>query len=211
MAIDYTIKAYPTVYKGMRYRSRLEAKWSAFFDVLGWQFQYEPEDLGSWSPDFQLITAGGLHPVFIEVKPISAFDRPTADRMERAAAGRGQSNVLLVGIAPLLPASSAETPDDAIGIWESSGADVGWGTFISEPPSACECRFLPVSIAPTGSSAFDGKCDLFGYPHECGWLSGNARAHDRAPPWAWRKHTRRLPLMWAEACNAVQWHGRDAG
>ena len=35
--MDYTIDSIPTVYKGRNYRSRLEAKWAAFFDLCGWQ------------------------------------------------------------------------------------------------------------------------------------------------------------------------------
>lgn len=37
------IKAIETVYRGYRFRSRLEAKWAIFFDVLGVRWQYEPE------------------------------------------------------------------------------------------------------------------------------------------------------------------------
>lgn len=38
-----TIKAIETQYKGYRFRSRLEARWAVFFDVLGIQWEYEPE------------------------------------------------------------------------------------------------------------------------------------------------------------------------
>ncbi len=47
-----------TVYRGYRFRSRLEARWAVFFDALGLAFQYEPEgfDLGGvwYLPDFYL-------------------------------------------------------------------------------------------------------------------------------------------------------------
>lgn len=48
-----------TVYKGYRFRSRLEARWAVFFDTLGIPYQYEIEgfDLGSgiwYLPDFWL-------------------------------------------------------------------------------------------------------------------------------------------------------------
>jgi len=52
--IDYDIKAVPTYYKGRLYRSRLEARWAVFFDLMKWPFEYEPVDLGEWSPDFRL-------------------------------------------------------------------------------------------------------------------------------------------------------------
>ena len=35
-------RPYPTLYNGRRYRSRLEARWAAFFDLVRWPFEYEP-------------------------------------------------------------------------------------------------------------------------------------------------------------------------
>lgn len=46
--------AIPTLYKGTQFRSRLEAKWAAFFDALGWKWEYEPLDLDGYIPDFIL-------------------------------------------------------------------------------------------------------------------------------------------------------------
>jgi len=48
-----------TWYKGIEYRSRLEARWAVFFDILGLKAQYEPEGYalsdGTWYlPDFYL-------------------------------------------------------------------------------------------------------------------------------------------------------------
>jgi len=47
-----------TVYNGYRFRSRLEARWAVFFDVLGIKYDYEPEGFikGSFRylPDFYL-------------------------------------------------------------------------------------------------------------------------------------------------------------
>ena len=52
------LKAIQTVYKGYRFRSRLEARWAVFFDALGIKWEYEKEgyDLdGIWYlPDFWL-------------------------------------------------------------------------------------------------------------------------------------------------------------
>ena len=67
------IKAIETVYKGYRFRSRLEARWAVFFDALEIQWEYEPEgfDLGKdgyYLPDFWLPTFGGG--MYAEVKPI---------------------------------------------------------------------------------------------------------------------------------------------
>jgi lipoate-protein ligase A len=53
--IDYRIASHPTMYKGVIFRSRLEARWAAFFDLLEWQWEYEPFDLVGWTPDFLII------------------------------------------------------------------------------------------------------------------------------------------------------------
>lgn len=44
--------AIPTRYSGVQFRSRLEARWAAFFDLLGWKWEYEPIDLAGYIPDF---------------------------------------------------------------------------------------------------------------------------------------------------------------
>ena len=36
----YDIKAKPTTYAGVRFRSQLEATWAAFFDVAGMPWEY---------------------------------------------------------------------------------------------------------------------------------------------------------------------------
>src|SRR4051812_23407737 len=68
----------PTCYRGVQYRSRLEAKWAAFFDLLGWPYQYEPFDLDGWVPDFVLL---GKDPVLVEVKPAVGFPHEVAKRI----------------------------------------------------------------------------------------------------------------------------------
>ena len=37
------VKPIETVYKGYRFRSRLEARWAVFFDALDIEWYYEPE------------------------------------------------------------------------------------------------------------------------------------------------------------------------
>jgi len=73
--MGYKIKAHKTLYKDVMFRSRLEARWAAFFDLAGWRWEYEPIDLEGWSPDFRIDVpcghseCGGGHSVFVEVKP----------------------------------------------------------------------------------------------------------------------------------------------
>lgn len=54
------MKAIQTEYKGYLFRSRLEAKWAAFFDACGVEWEYEPEGIAlsdgtKYLPDFYLI------------------------------------------------------------------------------------------------------------------------------------------------------------
>lgn len=71
--MEYTIQSKPTIYKGTKFRSRLEARWAAFFDLIGWRYQYEPFDLKGWTPDFQVFGSNGRHILF-EVKPYIDMD-----------------------------------------------------------------------------------------------------------------------------------------
>lgn len=61
------IKPIPTEYSGVVFRSRLEARWAAFFDMCGWRWEYEPPELHWYIPDFALLFSHG--PVLVEVKP----------------------------------------------------------------------------------------------------------------------------------------------
>lgn len=62
------IKAIPTKYNGINFRSRLEAKVAAFLDVLRWRAEYEPDlQAGYVMPDFLL--PGFNIPTILECKP----------------------------------------------------------------------------------------------------------------------------------------------
>ncbi|MBY0490609.1 MAG: hypothetical protein K2R93_12275 [Gemmatimonadaceae bacterium] len=80
MPRPYTIKAHPTTYAGVRFRSRLEARWAAFFDLAQWKWQYEPIDLAGWSPDFLVQIPCGhsecppTHDLYVEVKPYTSLE-----------------------------------------------------------------------------------------------------------------------------------------
>lgn len=76
-----TCVAVPTVYEGVNFRSRLEARWAAMFDLLGWEWEYEPVELAGYIPDFRLpgvvmperawCRAGiAVEQCLIEIKPI---------------------------------------------------------------------------------------------------------------------------------------------
>lgn len=41
--MEKSIKPIETLYNGYRFRSRLEARWAVFFDVIGLKYEYEVE------------------------------------------------------------------------------------------------------------------------------------------------------------------------
>jgi hypothetical protein len=76
------IKPLETEYQGYRFRSRLEARWAVFYDVLRIPWEYEPQgfdlssaNLGWYLPDFWLPTQRYL----IEIKA----EYPTDEQTEK--------------------------------------------------------------------------------------------------------------------------------
>jgi len=69
----------PTDFSWRRYRSRLEARWAAFFSLLGWRFEYEPLDLDGWIPDFGIFGSTGRLAILVEVKSYSTLAEFEAD------------------------------------------------------------------------------------------------------------------------------------
>ncbi len=70
-------KPLPTSYDGTNFRSRLEASWAAFFNLLGWNWEYEtPTAFGKWMPDFTLLfhdESRTERRIYVEVKPKKHF------------------------------------------------------------------------------------------------------------------------------------------
>ena len=89
------VHAIPTVYKGIEFRSRLEAKWAVMFDQLGWPWEYEPVDFKGYIPDFHIDF--GLTQFFVEIKPSFVVD-DLKPAMAKAimAMGRSRAETILV-------------------------------------------------------------------------------------------------------------------
>ena len=63
--------ALETRYAGHLFRSRLEARWAALFDLIGWEWTYEPLDANKYLPDFLI---HGPYPFLVEVKPDDSLE-----------------------------------------------------------------------------------------------------------------------------------------
>lgn len=89
-----------TNYRDCLFRSRLEARWAAFFDVLHWPWVYEPWDGNAYIPDF---IVQGARPLVVEVKPcVTTQELMTyVPRVEDGIAGHWQGDYLIVGATPL--------------------------------------------------------------------------------------------------------------
>tara|TARA_R110002126_G_C10422141_1_gene497453 strand:- start:879 stop:1499 length:621 start_codon:yes stop_codon:yes gene_type:complete len=73
------IKAKQITYKGMKFRSKLEARYFNHFTNLGWDFDYEPEVPGlmGYQPDFVIYPSKErderfeeYKPIYVEIKPV---------------------------------------------------------------------------------------------------------------------------------------------
>ncbi len=180
MAIKYRKRSFPTYYKGRKYRSRLEARWAAFFDLVGWSVEYEPCDLGKWSPDFLLRNrrdGTGLFEtdILIEIKPTAKRDLTVCRKMEVAFDAIGDFGLLLLGFAP----------------WEADSVDyleVGLG-----PPKLLTLGW----IRESRSDPMD-DCPAI-------WHDADAKDIDLSYGLG---STNLTFASWAEACNLVQWKFR---
>lgn len=89
----------PTTYRRAEFRSRLEARWASFFDLISWKWTYEPLDADGYIPDF-LIHGG--RPLFIEVgNCILQDDFVAKSKKPNGAVDQLGHDVLVVGINPL--------------------------------------------------------------------------------------------------------------
>ena len=177
-----------TEYKGISFRSRLEAKWARMFDFIGWRWEYEPMDLAGWIPDFLLVGTSG-NSLLVEVKPIlsmSEIEDPLRWKWEKALAeSERESDVLVLGV--LGPGES-----DQMG-----GYSMGW---LGELQPGCELWFADAMI-----SRDENGWDLY---HPFGWfrhrLSGTHDGdHHLHPPGPLAEE--QFDKWWNEATNASQW------
>lgn len=85
MAYYDDIKARPTTYKGVKMRSRLEARFAAWLDQWGWEWRYEPQcfagDGGQYLPDFWAAIPLFPSGAYVEVKPMVADHTEALRRM----------------------------------------------------------------------------------------------------------------------------------
>ena len=87
------IKALPTTYRRVQFRSRLEARWAVFFDALNLHWEYEPQGFmldnrkdkhpdSCYCPDFLVRTPQG-EDMWIEIKPHNVKQNDKFDKFKK--------------------------------------------------------------------------------------------------------------------------------
>jgi hypothetical protein len=182
------IPAIPTLYKGVRFRSRLEARWAAFFDNVGWQWDYEPIDLEGYIPDFVM----RFHePLLIEIKPAFVKDDFLDARHKIEQSGWGGEALITYAA----PQSARVGTGTTIGYLRHGpgwyGDDVG--------PWEIGFLFFCRNCKRLGVAASEGS---FGC-RVCGTPGGSDHHLDC------EKGAILVEAAWAKACNDTQWRGAD--
>lgn len=112
---------HPTMYRDVLFRSRLEAQWAAFFDLVRWPWEYETLELRGYLPDFVLPFAPG--PLLLEVKP-SLYREELADACRKIEQSAWKGEAIVVGASPRL-APRGERPG-AFGLMIEAEGGMGW-------------------------------------------------------------------------------------
>jgi hypothetical protein len=88
------VSAIPTLWRGIQFRSRLEARWAAFFTELKLPWEYEPTDLEWYIPDF--IINFKRRRLLVEIKPAQE-DLEYAKHKIKHSGWEGDSLIAIAG------------------------------------------------------------------------------------------------------------------
>ena len=195
----------PTWYAGVRFRSRLESRWAAFFDLVGWPWLYEPLDLAGYIPDFLLPLGWGGEekPLLVEVKPAQYVTELPAYASKILSSG-WDGEALIVGGAIF---EQYESGHDVPGVL--LGADGSMG--LARMFHCGECGRLSFAVCPgisidaAGNITHHGlrprqPCRLCGGTGEVS-MGGHCVGSDTSD------RLRSAVEAWTRAGNIVQWHG----
>ena len=168
--------AIPTIYQGIRFRSRLEAKWACFFAEMGWSWEYEPLDLPGWIPDFGVRVPELRRTVLVECKPaFRAEDRGAEIKIEQAF--------------------NAPRPVELRKPWEKSAGFEEWEEWAESLPY--ELLIVGTGLFPLEEpTEYSNTAPCVGRLFEPGYSW---------QPWFPKQLFPILEPAWARAVNATQW------
>lgn len=176
----------PTRYADVEFRSRLEARWACFFDLVEWEWEYESYDMPWWIPDF--LIHGFDHPILVEVKPIIwGRDMQTQainDPELKKTRGHNDYEVLILG--------------SGLGFYKTEpclGLIVGQGYHEDKRAPGYDD---PAMLEITTRNFLDFRGYWGNFAHRISGLSDGKHHINPAP-------AGRFNSCWVEAGNRVQW------
>lgn len=178
------MNAIPTHYNGINFRSRLEAKWARFFDLLGWTYEYEPIDLDGYIPDFVLMFG---KPTAVEIKPaFNEADLKSQALKAHAACVKAGMPILFLGATLLGKAWHTK----GLGLIDTGGYNIEISDKNEEEQKVghielaefCWCKFYKGYSIYTPEGSWDClRCD------------GKCQAIDNKPYRTWDHVARKTP------------------
>lgn len=208
------MKSIPTTYKGVNFRSRLEATWAAMFDLLELKWSYEPIDLDGWIPDFVLTVDWNWANVRTEMLKCTCDygECPVCDLEEAIWLAESCISYVYVEVKPVRkrdePAAKAAFADMRrnrirrgllLGL-EPQGQTIGWFSTGDELAAGYigkrEGCSRPESFDLVNSSTFgDALCHSWW----CDPVDDESGYADEPPA------SEELAALWVQAKNEVQW------
>lgn len=191
----------PTTFQHQNFRSRLEARWAAFFDLIGWSWIYEPYDLNGYIPDFLVM---GKAPFLVEVKPAATFEELVlvgSDLNRRGVyeelspdpeTGDSGKDLLIVGATPIIEPFSDGWVYPVLGLSMMSSVRDDQAIWWSTNPFVWMEDGGNFGLRPTGGDRRD---------------VGNFRFIS-PKGWGYDEDSLLVESHWREAGNQVQWHKR---
>jgi hypothetical protein len=194
--MSYDIKAIPTIYAGVQFRSRLEAKWAAFFDLCGWGWDYEPFDLDGWAPDFML---KGKIKTLVEVKPIN-FAQTETGAMTQAKAQAAKAFKTASAVCENKPSGPLSPPP------QYEIIVIGNGPFENEGSWSLGVMALEKMMGHHDvADLFFGRLNRLDYAARCGSYQYRIGGEHDGDHHLSRISDTTPQDVWREACNIVQW------
>jgi hypothetical protein len=200
MTASRHIAAIPTKYAGCQFRSRLEARWAAFFDLCGWKWDYEPVDLNGYIPDFVLGFDGAWPDkdlkILCEIKPAFSIEEMD-EAMSKIDNAGWPTEALVLGATLSMPNQYRAGFNHKV---FGSLRDFNWPRLGKDQ-----------TPAQTWTEAGLFVCDKNGTANKhIGFHSNQISHHCRVcgyqfGGWAGIEATGAIETLWREAGNLVQW------
>lgn len=199
--MQYNIKAIPTSYAGVNFRSRLEARWAVFFDAMNWRWAYEPLDFGGWIPDF--ILHGARERILVEVKPLFEPDEALfAEISAQAIKAGSRDDILVLGADLIGKHSLGEVGFGWLGEYYPTGTAVVNDELIDRGPA----HWWAAAALHSGSENGD-----IGFCHEFGsYRNRISGCHDGDSGAGAVGFDDDIASAWRDAGNIVQWQAKAA-